>query len=254
MLVHLGVLLLLLFTFLRYPPKNAADFPPAPDQIVELLEVPDVYSQGEAVRRGDLPDALTIDHAESAPSDVDEPLPSQPGADAADNGTAGEPSPTVTSALPSPSQQAVRPKGPTKEQLLAQQQRQEAVARAKAQKNADEATRRAFGGKGSGQAGSPDGNATAGATTGIPGNGLRGRTLESFTRVSATLTGQITISVTVDASGNVTNAAYDASASSGPVAADLSMRQACLQSSRQCRFSVLEGSPLQRGSITWRFK
>ena len=58
----------------------------------------------------------------------------------------------------------------------------------------------------------------------------------------------------VDSQGRVVNATYNAARSSGTVSADENMRRQCVARSKECRFSVLEGSPVQSGTITWTIK
>lgn len=251
-LLHGGIVVALLFSFLRYPPRDADIFPPAPTREISFEEVEDLYTSGEFVRVGDTFDE-TVNDSPEASSD-DQPLPSQDGPDAADAGPKGDPGKMVSSNQESPMKADKTPKGPTKEELQAEQQRREAEARQQAKKNAEEATRKAFGGKGKGQSGQTDGNSSAGAVSGTPGNGVAGRTLEHWDRVSSTKIGEIAIRVKVDSSGKVISATYDPAHSNGAVAGDTAMREACRRKSLECRFSVKEGSPTASGLITWRFR
>ncbi len=254
LLFHLLLLLVFLFTFLTYPPKGVKEWPPQPAHDIVFEEVEPLYSSGEFVRTGDnLEEFLPPD--DPAPSSVAEPVPTQDATDAENAGKAAEPKKTVTSERPSPAKVEKKKSGPTKDEIKAEKERQEAKRQQQAKKNVAEATRKAFGGgKGKSTSGSVEGTAKSGATTGTPSNGLRGRTMESWTTVGSTKLGVIAVRVKVNANGQVVSATYDAASSSGPVAADAAMRQNCIARSRQCRFSVLEGSPTQSGTISWVFK
>ena len=254
LLLPLLVLLVFLFTFLTYPPKGVREWPPQPPHDIVLEEVDDLYASGEFVKTGDNLDEL-LPPDEPAPSAVADPVPTQDAADAENAGEAATPKKVVTSENESPAKVEKKKTGPTEEEIRAEKERQEAKRQQNARKNAENATKKAFGGgKGKSTPGATEGNAQAGATTGTPGNGLKGRTLEIWTSVGSTKVGVIVLLVKVNSQGQVVSASYDAAASSGPVAADASMRQNCIARSRQCRFSVLEGSPNQSGSISWVFK
>jgi outer membrane biosynthesis protein TonB len=256
LLLHLVLLLVLIFTFLRYPPADATEWPPTPENEIVLDEVEPLYASGEFVKTGDNLEEMTPPDT-PAPSTETITEPTQDAADLTNAGKAAEPKKIVTSEKASPAKVEKKQTGPTKEELAAEKARQEAKKQEQAKKNITDATKKAFGGGASGKStsGSVEGNSTStGATTGTPGNGLKGRTMESWGTVGSTKLGVIAIRVKVNAAGAVTEASYDASASSGPVAADASMRQSCIARSRQCRFSVLEDSPVQSGTITWVFK
>lgn len=254
LLFHLVVLLVFLWTFLTYPPAGVEEWPPQPPHDIVLEEVEDLYASGEFVKTGDnLEELLPPD--EPAPSTVNDPVPTQDAVDTENAGKAAEPKKVVTSEQQSPAKVEKKKTGPTKDEIRAEKERQEARRQQQAKKNADDATKKAFGGgKGKSTTGSTEGNSKTGATTGTPGNGLKGRTMESWTSVGSTKLGVIVIRVKVNAQGHVISATYDTAASSGPVAADASMRQSCIARSRECRFSVLEGSPTQSGTISWVFK
>lgn len=252
---HLLVLLTFVFSYLTYPPSGFEEWPPAPSsEIVMDAEVEDLYATGEFVRTGDLDNPVApVD--KMGPSDVTDPRPTQDAPDLTNNGEAAQQPKVTTSERPSPAQVKKEKKGPTKEEIQKEKERQEAMKQQQARKNVAEATARAFGGdKGKGTPGAVEGNSDTGAVTGTPGNGLRGRSLESWTAVHGKKLGTIAIRVKVDAQGRVTSATYSASGSSGTVAADQAMRQRCIAKSKECRFSVLEGSPVQTGTITWVFK
>lgn len=250
---HGLLLLCLLFCFLKYPPEGADKWPPQPEGEIVFDEVEELYASGEFVRTGDTFDE-TVNENEPAPSAQEEPKPSQDAPDVKDAGKKADPKKLVSSDRPSPMKTEKKPKGPTKEELAREKERQEAERRQQARQTAQDATRKAFGGKGKGQSGQADGNSATGAVSGTPGNGVAGRTLEHWDRVSSTKVGEIAIRVKVDSNGKVISATYDPSRSNGAVAGDTNMRERCRQKSLQCRFSVKEGAPTASGTITWRFR
>ena len=249
-----AAVLTLCHTYLRFPPKGFENIMPQKEETIVLEEVEPIFATGEFVRTGDNLDPTALPD-QPAPSSVDADVPTQDGPDLTNAGNAATPKQVVSSGQPSPAKVKKEPKGPPKEELKKEKERQEAARQQQAKKNVADATKKAFGGgKGKGTAGSAEGNSGSGAITGTPGNGLKGRSIENWTTVPSTKLGVIAIRVKVDDRGNVVSASYDAASSSGPVAADRKMRQSCLARTRQCRFSVLEGSPVQSGVITWNFR
>lgn len=252
---HLLVLLTFLFSYLTYPPAGWDEWPPEPSQEIVFEPVEELYATGEFVRTGDVTDPVTpVD--EPAPSDVTRDVPTQDAPDTRNAGEAGTQPKVNTSEQPSPAKVQKEKEGPTKEELEQERRRQEAQKQQQAKQNVAKATEKAFGGsKGKSTPGATEGNNPTGtAVTGTPGNGLAGRTLEKWTTVHGKKLGTIAVRVKVDAQGRVTSATYSASGSSGTVAGDQAMRQACIQRSKECRFSVVEGSAVQTGTITWVFK
>lgn len=254
LLLHLLVLVTFIYTFLTYPPAGVEEWPPQPSNDIVLDKIEDLYASGEFVKTGDNIEEL-LPPDQPAPSDVADPVPTQDAVDLENSGKAADPKKMVTSEKDSPAKTEKKKTGPTEEEIRAEKLRQEAKRQQQAKKNADNATKKAFGGgKGKSTPGAPEGSVQTGATTGTPGNGLKGRTMESWSSVGSTKLGVIVIRVKVNAKGEVVSATYDTAASSGPVAADAAMRQNCIARSKQCRFSVLEGSPTQSGTISWVFK
>lgn len=252
-LFHLLLLLWLLLSYLRFPPEGM-QWPPTDRAEIIIDPVEEMYALGEFVRTGDnLSPTTPVDTP--APSSETSPEPSQDSSDPVNAGPATPPDPVVTTKRESPAKVQPKPKGPTKEELAAEEARRQAKKQEQARKNVESATARAFGGgKGKSTPGAVDGNSQTGAISGTPGNGLAGRTLEHWDRVSGTKLGTIAIRVKVDASGKVISATYDPAGSHGTAAADAAMRQNCIARSLACRFSVLEGSPVQSGVITWQFR
>jgi len=251
---HLVLLVVFVFTFMEYPPAGLKEWPPQPEHEIVFEEMDPLYASGDFVRTGDnLAEVLPPD--EPAPSDVDAKVPAQDAVDLENAGKAATPKKTVTSEKPSPGKVQKKKTGPTKDEIKAEKERQEARRQQQAKKNVENATKKAFGGgKGKSTPGVVEGKSESGATTGTPGNGLKGRSLESWTTLGSTRLGVIVVRVKVDAQGHVVSASYDAASSSGPVATDAAMRRNCVARSRECRFSVLEGSPVQSGTISWVFK
>lgn len=249
---HALLLLGLLFMFLRYPPEGVETWPPQSDKEIIFDEVEDLYASGEFVRIGDTPDELAND--EMAPSEAEQPQPSQDAPDLTDAGHAGNPKPVVSTQNESPMKVDKTPKGPTKEELEAEKKRQEAAKREQAKKEAAAKVKFGGGGTGSGQGGQPDGNSATGVTVGSSGKGLEGRTLERWSLPVSSKTGTIAVAVKVDSKGNVTSASYSATGSKGEAAADTSLRRACEEKAKTCRFSVKEGAPVASGYIIFRIK
>lgn len=250
---HALLLLCLLFSFLRYPPDDVEKWPPEPVKEIVFEDVEELYASGEFVRTGDQFDDPVAD-SDNAPSNQDSDEPTQPGPDKANAGHKADPKAPVASKKESPMKVKDQPKGPTKEELEQEKKRQEAKRQQQAKKTADDATRNAFGGKGKGKQGQADGNSDIGASSGTPGSGVEGRTLEHWDRVASTKVGVIAIRVKVNSEGRVVSASYSPNGSNGAVAGDTRMRQRCVAKSKECRFSVKKGAPEASGYIYWRFK
>lgn len=256
-LFHALLALTLVWGYLRYPPDDKTPWPPVTEQFIEAVELEPLYDAGEFVRTGDNLEMPTPDDT-PAPSAETVNEPSQPGHDAVNNGKAANPAPPLTSKKESPAKVKKEDKGPTKEEIAAEKKKQEARKQQKAKKTAEDATRRAFSRdknpSGTGKAGQGDGNSENGNYVGLVGSGVTGRSLEHWTTVRSTQTGKILVRVTVDSEGRVTSASYSAKGSSGNVAADVAMRQRCIEASKRCQFSRLEGSKPATGTIIWNFR
>ncbi len=245
-LLYLGIIALCVFTCLRFPPDGEELPLPQPEEDGVLFG-------GEYVMLGDNPQLDLSESDQPAPTEGEEAA--QDGLDIEDGGEAApEPAPVVTSKQESPMKVKEKPKpektGPTKEDLAKQEKERKEKEAAERIKNK---VKFGSGGSGSGQSGSPDGNASTGAVAGSPGHNLSGRTIESFTNPSSTLSGTIRVRVKVNAKGQVVSATY--AGGSGAAAGNATVRQNCVNASLKSRFSVLvDSNKDQSGEITWRFK
>ena len=248
--IHAGALLLCLFIFLSWPP---ADVDP-----MELKEKEEILFGGEFVQLGNVANSAPV----TRPT-ADEPMPSEmpkatdatEAVDLTNEGTVGEPMPVVAAQQESPLKVKEQPRpekaGPTAEEIAAAEKairEKEARQRIKKQMNFGQAA-----GKAAPTSGSPVGGDSGGATSGAAGHDLAGRTVSSWGANSSTKSGEIHIKVKVNAAGRVISATY--AGGSGPVSADASMRQRCIDASKASRFSVRDGNDAdQTGTITWKFR
>ncbi|MBQ4292191.1 MAG: energy transducer TonB [Muribaculaceae bacterium] len=249
---HVVVALILLSAYLRYVDDSATRRWPPVDKS-ELLVVED---DGQFVKMGDIPEASasSADEAQPAESEVSEPSPAL---DLRNEGQKATPPEPVVSERQSPMkvEKKEKPKedkkGPTAEELAEkqrikeQQETREKIASTVKFNNSGS-------GSGSGTAGSPNGNASHGASSGTPGHNLSGRSFISAGKPSSTKTGEIRINIAVNSEGHVTRATY--ASGSGPAASDASVRESCRRAALQSRFTALAGAAEQTGTITWRFK
>lgn len=110
--------------------------------------------------------------------------------------------------------------------------------------------------------GSPQGTATIGAVSGSPGYGdydLGGRGLVGFLprpEYSGTNDeGVLVVEITVDAKGNVVNAAATPQGSTGTVYTNATLRARAEAAARRAKFAIkTDGNENQIGTITYRFK
>lgn len=252
LLFHGAVLAVLMALYLRYSPAEQADRTWSPVDSSEVL------FGGEYVMVGDTPEQADNSDSPATESPEQAPAP-QPVAEAIENtGTpAPAPAPAVTTERPSPAKapkaKPEQPTGPTKAE-------REAAERARREQEAREniASRVNFGktgskGKGEGKSGQTNGNSDSGAASGKPGFSLNGRTIEAWQTPPGAPLGTITVSVTVDRQGRVTNAVY--ASGTGAAAANTHARSACVSAARGSRFSVdLNAPAAQKGTITYHFK
>lgn len=247
LLIYGGIIAVCFFACLKCPPGGSPLPLPQPEDDGILLG-------GEYVMLGDVP-SLALNSPEEATPDETSTEAASEADDIIDAGQPAEqPAPVTASKQESPMKVKEKPKpektGPSKEERAAQKKaRREKEAADKIKKQMT------FSGKGAGQgkAGSPNGNSASGAATGSPGHNLAGRTIESFDKPGARLSGEIRIRVKVNAKGYVVSASYEGG--NGPAAANSTVRQRCVNASRRSRFSVRTDSDGdQSGVITWRFK
>ena len=249
LLFHGGLVILFLFSYLRWPPE---DVDPR-----DLEPTKEILFGGEFVRLGNvssLTDNTAMVSDEPMPAEVNQAETANEAIDMENAGEVGEPAPLATSNLPSPMEAKEQPQpqktGPTKEEI-------EAAEKAKREKEAAERIRKQmnFGSQGNTQAssGQPDGGNKGDNAAGIAGHNLVGRTIASWGANSSTKSGEIRIEVKVNARGEVISATYVGG--NGPVSADAAMRRKCIEASKASRFSIREGSDAdQTGIITWRFR
>ena len=248
---HAAVAVLLLTLYLRYTPADQQErtWPP--------VDSSEVLFGGEYVMIGDTPEQAESSDA-PAPSEVAEATPPAPLAEAVENtGTpAPTPAPVISSERPSPAkvvkETPTEPTGPTKAEI-------EAAERAKREEETRQkiASQMKFGSAGAGasgqgKAGSPDGNSTTGVLSGTPGFNLKGRSLASWQTPPSAPLGTITVRVSVNRQGQVTDASYQSG--TGAAAANTTARDNCVRAARASRFSVDSDAPaIQTGTITYRF-
>lgn len=252
LLFHALVVVVLVVLCLRYSPSQEAEreWPP--------VDSSEVLFGGEFVKIGDTPEETQSSDV-PAPAAPAEPTPPAPLAQSVEN--AGKPAPTpapvVTTERPSPAkvvkETPVEPTGPSKaEREAAERAKREEETRQKIA-NQVQFGKSGTGSNGSGNAGSPNGNSTTGALSGTPGFNLRGRSLASWQTPARGPLGTITIRVTVNRQGQVTEASYQSG--TGAAATNQTARQNCINAARASRFSVDTDAPAsQIGSITYHFK
>lgn len=248
---HAAVAVLLFTLYLRYSPEDqlSRTWPP--------VDSSEVLFGGEYVMIGDTPEQADNSDA-SAPAEVSETTPPSPLAEALENTgkPAPQPAPVVSSQRPSPAKVIAEPPaestGPSKAEI-------EAAERAKRQEETRQkiASQMKFGSAGAGadgqgKAGSPDGNSTTGVLSGTPGFNLKGRSLASWQTPPSAPLGTITVRVSVNRQGQVTEASYQSG--TGAAAANTAARDNCVRAARASRFSVDSNAPaIQTGTITYRF-
>lgn len=138
-----------------------------------------------------------------------------------------------------------KPAGPTKEEI---EEQKRAAIRAKFGKATGlKATEEQAAGS------AASGNASTGNNPQSTGLGLDGRKLQNRPDPGIkNAQGTVTVRVTVNADGIVTNATFVKS--SGFSSREAEVRQACVNASRQLRYSSDPTRPSQSGNITWHIK
>ncbi len=250
-LFHAVVLVVLLSMFLSYSPTEISEreWPP--------VDSSEVLFAGEYVRIGDDPTAADNDNFEAA-AEADASSAESELADNINAGTPADPAPLVSSEVSSPAKSKTKPQpevtGPTKAEIEAAEK-----ARREEEKRREIAERMKntkFGsttGSGSGNPGQADGNSTSGATSGMPGFNLKGRTMSNYEQPPRGPLGSVTIRVTVNRKGVVTSARYESG--TGSAAASAATRKNCEQAALKSQFSVAEDAPVsQSGTITYNFR
>jgi TonB family protein len=179
-----------------------------------------------------------------------------------------EPAPAI--ATPKPKKETVQPTpDPAKVEAERQRRAEEERKKQQAQKinnlasaafgqsgSGGSASSAGTGTSGSGAQGSPNGNSTKGASQGSPGWGsydLGGRgLLGSLPRpnFNVNASGDVVISITVDASGKVVSAVVNPK---GTTTSDASLREAAKKAASSARFEAKSGVSVQYGTITYRF-
>ena len=249
---HLLVVVLLLSLYLRYngAEDNERTWPP--------VDSSEVLFGGEYVMIGDRPE-LAQSTSEPAPAaETKAPEVPAPVVEAVENsGKPAEPAPVVSSTRPSPAKVQQKPapekSGPTKAEIEAAERAKREQETRKAIANKVQFGKTGTGGSGSGNAGSPNGNSTVGAVSGSPGFNLKGRSLAAWHTPASAPLGTITIRVSVNRQGKVTDATYISG--TGAEAASAAARKNCESAAMRSQFSVDNDAPAsQTGTITYRFQ
>ena len=248
LLLHVAVALLLVLCYLHYPPTD--------EPLPEPAQQTDITFGGEFVALGNVDVPAANDQPASSQS-VDDNT-SADADELADHGPAGEGTALASSTNESPMQTKPKASGPTKEQLEEEARRTEAKREQERKQNESNRInsdiQNAFKGSGSGQSGSPNGNASTGALKGQPGHTLGpGYTLASWGKPSSGYDGEIVIKVRVNSLGQVIEATY--LRGTGAAAANRQVRRSCEQASLSSRFSVPKNATGDKvGTIIWRFE
>ena len=110
------------------------------------------------------------------------------------------------------------------------------------------------GGNSAGHSGSPDGNASTGAVSGVPGHNLGTNYRLNAAHFSCAKSGELQFSITVRKDGAVTSVTYVRG--TGEAAGDKNVRRQFEQRTRNLRFTVTgDNAPNEkRGVITWKIK
>ncbi len=216
----------------------------------------------EYVAMGDIPEP---DHNDGEPAaDNGEAEPASDGEDETNEGVPGDGQSLVSTNKESKMETPKKKKtGPTDAELKKQQEEQARIKKEKEQQEkeknkinsrAQNAFSKKNNGNGSGQSGSPDGNASTGALSGVPGHNLGTNYRLSAQKFSCTKSGSLRFSITVRQDGTVTSAKY--LGGSGEAASDLGVRRQFEERTRSLKFTVSgDNVPNEKkGTITWTIK
>lgn len=156
------------------------------------------------------------------------------------------PSPDEQIKQPAPSQKtSTEPKEPLNTQKRPNEAKADTAGRASDREQAAQALAGKFGPKNGNEGTSATGTGAGGSGTGVTGS-AKGRTFISCPKPSVTLRHKtvVTVSVTIDADGNVTKA----SARGG---ADAEIRKKCEEAAKKAKWSAKKGVAATSGSITF---
>ena len=190
-------------------------------------------------------------------------IPASDGSDQTNEGNPGDGEALVSSRHDSPMETPKKKKtGPTAAELKKQQAEQARIKKEKEQqaKEKNKINNRASnafnrtGGNSAGHSGSPDGNASTGAVSGVPGHNLGTNYRLNAAHFSCAKSGELQFSITVRKDGAVTSVTYVRG--TGEAAGDKNVRRQFEQRTRNLRFTVTgDNAPNEkRGVITWKIK
>ena len=215
----------------------------------------------EYVEFGDIPEP-NLDDGEPAANDADNE-PASDGSDQTNEGNPGDGEALVSSRHDSPMETPKKKKtGPTAAELKKQKEEQARIKKEKEQqeKEKNKINNRASnafnrtGGNRAGHSGSPNGNASTGAVSGVPGHNLGTNYRLNAAHFSCAKSGELQFSITVRKAGAVTSVTYVRG--TGEAAGDKNVRRQFEQRTRNLRFTVTgDNAPNEkRGVITWKIK
>lgn len=242
LLLHGGICLLMLFSYIDYT---------APEEKEFLQPVTDITFGGEYVMLGDMP-LPNLDDGEASGASADET--SLQADEDINSGEQGEGTSLVSTNESSEMPSEKKQNGPSKKELEAQARAKKERERQQHESNRISSSVKDAFGKAGGKSGSRNGNADHGALSGQPGHTLGvGYTLSSWGRPASSVDGEVRIRVRVNAEGKVIEATY--ADGKGAAAANSQIRRSCEQASLKSRFSVPKNSSGEKvGLIIWRFE
>lgn len=251
--IHVLILLITFFVAIEHTSAEMDDAEWPPRDSSEIL------FGGEYVMLGDMAQPEDESNQE-LPAPSNEEVETVEADDLSNSGPQGQSSQVVTSTQESLMKVEPNPQptpGPTTEELEAaekariEKEKQEQIKNQMANAFASKSKNTDANGKG--KAGQADGNSETGATSGVPGTNVGGRTLAHWVKTTSTKAGSIVVAVSVDPEGKVVSAKVKTG--SGAAYADPSIRSRCEQASLKCKFSVAKDETRnQTGTITWTFK